>query len=308
MSGPTATEQATSSIPGAENAHWQRETSIARASHYPIVKDTLTYADTFLTTHALTSALYHRVAALSASILKQLEPLQKRFQQPLSLADGYANRALDFVEEKVPQIKMETGELVGRARQPADQAYEVAQGYKNGIQQRISPVTDQIYQRIEQGQKTLNGIQERLATAVKNGSSRFPLSSLFLSPFSTIRCCDPDLILPGKDNVPHDLASTKELLHAFQSELDTLAKALGSLPANAQKNAKPIVDGFKEAANDVRSELTRQDIPLGAKAANVVAYSQDRIAPIFEQVKAYVAGKKSEAQDKAGEVKDKAAQ
>lgn len=101
------------------------------------MKDTLSFFNSQLESHQLTAGLYHRVAALTASILEQLKPLPKRFgfEKPISLADAYANAALDFLEQKAPFVKNDTKELVDRARQPADQAYEVAQGYKNGIQQ-----------------------------------------------------------------------------------------------------------------------------------------------------------------------------
>jgi hypothetical protein len=102
-----------------------------------VIKDFVSLLDTQLSSHALTAGLYHRVAALTASILEQLKPLPKRFglEKTIVVADDYANAALDFLEQKVPAVKSDTKELVGRARQPADQAYEVAQGYKNGIQQ-----------------------------------------------------------------------------------------------------------------------------------------------------------------------------
>ncbi|GAA5901717.1 hypothetical protein JCM6882_006049 [Rhodosporidiobolus microsporus] len=275
MSGPTATEKATSSIPGSENLPHERETALHRAYGYPVVKDTLNYTHTYLESHSLTAGLYARVARLTASILKQLEPLQKRFEHPLGVADGYANATLDFIEKKVPQVKMETGELIGRAKQPADQAYQVAQEYKNGLQQRISPVTDQLAQRLEQGSKSLTALQERLGEIVKN----------------------------GRENIPHDQASLNKTLASIQQELDSLVKATKSLPANAQATAKPIVDGVFDAATDVRKELGRKDIPLGAKAANVLAYSQDRIAPVLSQVVDYVRGKKDEVAGKAADAK-----
>ncbi|BGP15696.1 hypothetical protein JCM10213_006134 [Rhodosporidiobolus nylandii] len=270
MSGPTAT----SSIPGAEHG---RENALSRAYSYPVVKDTLTYTHTYLESHSLTSSLYHRVAALSASILARLEPLQKRFEPQLEVADGYANKTLDFIEKKVPQVKMETSELVGRARQPADQAFEVAQGYKHGIQQRVSPFTEPILNRLQQGQETLTHLQERLAATVKN----------------------------GKHSIPTDQESLQATLSSLQNELDGLVKATKAIPANAQATAKPIVDGLRQAAVDVRSEMSRKDIPLGAKASNVLQYSQERLNPVLAQVKDYLGVAQEKAEATAGEAKDR---
>ncbi|GAA5834730.1 hypothetical protein JCM11251_003646 [Rhodosporidiobolus azoricus] len=274
MSGQTATEKASGSIPGGENLPHEKMTALDRAYEYPVIKDTLNYTHSVLESYPLTANLYHRVADLSQKILAQLEPLQKRFEKPLVTVDGYANATLDFIEKNVPQVKMETGELIGKAKQPADQAYQVAQEYKNGLQQRVSPLTDQIAQRLEQGSKTLTGLQERLQNLVKN--------------------------------VPHDQASLNKTLSAFQQELDHLSKTTKSLPANAQTAITTVSDGLREAATDVRKELGRKDIPLGGKAANVLAYSQDRISPILGQVVEYVKGKKSEVEDKADEVSKKA--
>jgi DNA repair ATPase RecN len=273
MSGATTTEKVTGSLPGGENLHHERETALHRAYEYPLVKDTLSYTHSVLESYPLTSNLYHRVASLTQFILSRLEPLQKRFEQPLATADGYANATLDYIEKKVPQVKMETGELIGRAKQPADQAYQVAQEYKNGIQQRVSPITDQFAQRLEQGSKTLTGLQDRLKSLV-----------------------------PAVGDIPHDSPSLQKTLHSISTELDQLSKTAKSLPANAQAAAKPIVDGVFQAAQDVQKELQRDDIPLGAKAANVLAYSQDRISPILVQVVDYVKGKKGEAEDKATEM------
>ncbi|GAA5968953.1 hypothetical protein JCM11641_000789 [Rhodosporidiobolus odoratus] len=269
MSGPTATEQASGSLPGGQNLHHEKEGALTRAYNYPVVHDTLLYADSYLTSHSLTSPLYQRVYALTQSILSRLEPLQKRFQGPLASADGYANATLDFIEKRVPQVKLETKELVGRARGPADQAYERAVGVKDGIQQQVN-------QRLQQGLDTLAHAQGRLASAVKN----------------------------GKDAVPTDQASLNATLENLQNELDGLVKATKAIPANAQATAKPVIDGFIEAATDVRKELARSDINLTAKANNVLSYSQDRLQPVLEKAKAYLSGAKQKTKEQVNEAQN----
>ncbi|GAA6039865.1 hypothetical protein JCM8097_006769 [Rhodosporidiobolus ruineniae] len=273
MSGPTATEKATSSIPGSEHLPHEQETALHRATNYPVVKDTLSYTHQCLESYRITAPLYHRVAALSASLLKQLEPLSHRFEGPLHTADSYANATLDYIEKKVPQVKLETGELIGRARQPADQAYDLAQGYKNGLQQRAEPFTRPVFSTLEKGQETLRHLQERLDTTLKK--------------------------------VPHDQASLGQTLETIQNELDGLVKATRNIPAHVQETATPVIDGLFAAANDVRKELQREDIPIGAKAANVLAYSQDRLSPVLDKLRAFVGGKKAEVESEATELKDK---
>ncbi|GAA6013997.1 hypothetical protein JCM10207_000200 [Rhodosporidiobolus poonsookiae] len=279
MSGPTATEKATASIPGTENMNHVKENALLRAYNYPVVHDTLQWSHSYLESHRLTSSLYHRASSLAESLLAQLQPLlEKRLAGPLHAADGYANAALDFVEKKVPQVKMETGELLGKARQPADQAYEYAQGYKNGIQQRISPVTDQIAQQLERGQKQLTHLQERLGAAVA----------------------------AGKDKLPHDQASLNKTLESIQSELDGYAKAAGAIPKNVQDTAQPLFDGIKEAALEARKEISKKDVPLGQRAANILQLSQERITPVLADVQKWLGGKKKDAEQAAGEAKDQA--
>lgn len=39
------------------------------------------------------------------------------------------------------------------------------------------------------------------------------------------------------------------------------------------------------------------DIPMGARAQNVLSYTQDRLTPVVEQVKSFVLKKKDEAAD-----------
>ena len=170
------------------------------------MKDTLDTAHSYVVNNAYASSLYDRVAALSASILHRLEFLQSRL--PLERVDGYANGALDFVEKKFPQVKLETNQLVGKARQPADYAVETAQSYKKGIEsvsstthsisvkvevakysscclvlrrQRLGSVNESFYHRIAQSQETLHGLQDRLAKTVAKCELRIPFPSQTLS-------------------------------------------------------------------------------------------------------------------------------
>lgn len=51
----------------------------------------------------------------------------------------------------------------------------------------------------------------------------------------------------------------------------------------------------------------RADVPLGTKASNVLAYSQEKLAPVLEQIQNFLLKKKNESVDAAEEVQDKAA-
>ncbi|GAA5996091.1 hypothetical protein JCM5350_008291 [Sporobolomyces pararoseus] len=127
-----------------------KETSLQRAYGYPVVKDTLDTAHSYVSANSYTNALYERATRLSAALLNRLEPLQKRL--PLETVDGYANGALDYVEKKFPSVKSETSELVQLPRNAADHAVSA------------------FYAQIHKSQETLHGLQDRLAKTV----AKFP--------------------------------------------------------------------------------------------------------------------------------------
>ncbi|POY70109.1 hypothetical protein BMF94_6883 [Rhodotorula taiwanensis] len=266
----------------------QHDTALHRVTDYPLVKDTLSTAHDFVERRPYLNSLYSRTLSLSLAILHRLEPLQKRL--PLETADGYANSALDVVEKYVPQVKMQTGELLGLARQPADKAYGRANDLKEGLQQhvprpslsarrrgfppgkdRISPVTEQVHQRIQQSQSQLSALQERL-----------------------------------KKQIPHDQESLKHTLDSILAEVDSLVKSVQTIPSHAQQTAKPYLDGMYEASEHIKKEITRTDVPLGTKASNVLAYSQEKLGPVIEQIQHYLLKKKDESAQTAEDVKDKA--
>ncbi|KAL7338336.1 hypothetical protein BJY59DRAFT_721409 [Rhodotorula toruloides] len=243
-------------------------TRATQALDYPVIKDTLSTFDHYAHSHPYISSLYSRTLSLSRQILAHVQPVL-----PLELADQYANKTLDVVEKYVPQVKMETGELIGKARGPADAAFQTAQEYRQGIQSRISPVTDQLYQRITTSQAHLSSLQDRLQKTIKQ--------------------------------LPHDTESLQSTLHSILNEVDGLVKSAQSIPANAQATAKPVFDGVVEAADHIRKEVTRTDIPMGARAQNVLTYTQDRLQPVVEQIKSFVLKKKDEVaetvEEKEGE-------
>ncbi|GAA6001164.1 uncharacterized protein JCM10292_006406 [Rhodotorula paludigena] len=303
-----ATDKPTPTIPGAENLPHERETALHRVQGYPVVKDLLSTTDSYVQGHPYIASLVARVEALSHAILARLEPLQRRL--PLDQVDQFANATLDFLEKKVPHVKMETGELVSQARKPADAAYGLAQDYKNGFQQvrgeasvqlsssgrrachggtyslgpgalirtvaclqRFGPYADPVYQRLHEGQTALAGLQERLASTVKQ--------------------------------FPHDQASLNQTLESLKTELDTYVKAAQSIPAHAQASAKPYVEKANEVRNDIQKEILRKDIPVGTKASNVLHYSQEQLTPVLEYFKGFILKKKDEAAKEADTAKEK---
>ncbi|KPV75160.1 uncharacterized protein RHOBADRAFT_64920 [Rhodotorula graminis WP1] len=265
-----ATEQAPSTTINGDTAH---ETALHRVTGYPLVKDTLSTAHAYVEERPYLSSLYARAEQLSLAILHRLEPLQKRLI-PLDQVDSYANAGLDYLEKRVPQVKLETNELLGQARKPADAAYGLAQDYNKAFQQRFSPLAEPVYQRLADGRATLVSLQDRLAKTIAD--------------------------------FPHDKQSLQSTLDSLSNELEAYVDTAKSLPSHAQETAKPYLAAAQDVLGDVTKELQRTDVPLGTKASNVLHYSQDKLAPVLDYFKTFVVKKKDEASDKVDEVKDKA--
>jgi len=270
----TATEQATPTIPGSENMNMSSSetSSLQRLHGYPVVKDTLDHAYSLVQSNPYSSAAYTRVEALSQSLLARLEPLQKRL--PLETVDGYAQAGLDYVEKKFPGVKAQTNVIVDKAwNKPTSEAYGVAKTYADGIQSRISPVTDQLSARIGQTQESLHALQGRLSAAVAN--------------------------------VPRDKASAQEAINSIFRELESLSHYItthaAELPAQAQATAKPLLEGFSEGLTYIRDEITKPDVPLSTKAHNILSYTQDKVSPLLNSIKDLVTKKKTEVEHAAKE-------
>jgi hypothetical protein len=266
-----ATEKPTSTLPGAEHHPNAQQTALHRVTGYPLVKDTLSTAHAYVEDHPYLSSLYSRAESLSLAILHRLEPIQKRL--PLEQVDSYANAGLDFLEKAVPQVKLETNELFGQARKPADAAYGLAQDYNKALQQRYSTIADPVYQRLTDGRASLVSLQDRLAQTIKE--------------------------------FPHDKQSLQSTLESISRELEAYTETVKTLPAHAQTTAKRYIQGLYEVRDDVATELKRDDVPLGTKASNVLNYSQDKLAPLLDYFKTFVIKKKDEAEAKADEAKGK---
>ncbi|GAA5939260.1 hypothetical protein JCM1841_002935, partial [Sporobolomyces salmonicolor] len=185
-----------------------------------------------------------------------------------------------------------TGDLYSRVRQPADQAVEYAQTYRKGLEDRVGPVTEQFYARVARSQETLGGLQKRLAETV------------------------------GK--LPHDQKTLKKTMADISNELDSIVKAVPSIarrftlsfrgpppeprltlsflflsqPGHAQATAKPYIDGLVDAATYVKKEITRDDVPVGTRASNILQYSHDKLGPVLESVKSFAFSAKKTAADK----------
>ncbi|KAM0787417.1 hypothetical protein ACM66B_003500 [Microbotryomycetes sp. NB124-2] len=253
------------------------EHAYQRACNYPVVKDALTQANSIIHSNTYSGALFDRATQLSVQILNALEPLQKRL--PVETLDNYANSTLDFVERKFPQVKSETGDLIKQARKPADDAAGLAKAYADGIQSRLAPVTNEFSARIAQGQETLHALQERLHSTIAS--------------------------------LPRDKASAQETLNSVLKEVESLSayltKNAKEIPSAAQARAQPLIDGISEATAHIRAEITKSDVPIKTKVANILEYSQQQITPLLNSIRSIVSQKKAAVDEQAAPVVDEVA-
>ncbi|SGY45358.1 BQ5605_C001g00276 [Microbotryum silenes-dioicae] len=274
------------------------ETSIQRVSGYPVVKDSLAQAHALVTSNTYSDALYQRASGLSQQILEQLKPLQDRL--PLQTVDSYANATLDFVEQRFPLVKSETGELFKTARRPADDAAGLAKSYADGIQSRLSPVTHEFSTRIAQGQDTLHALQEKLSSTIASlpRDKQFAtdaVNSIFKeieSLSSYVKTNVSELVSPG-----HRGAYTRQRI----SLINLLGSRSSSQPAHAQARAQPLIDEVAKATSHIREELNKPDTNLSTKASNILSYTQSQVSPLLNSLKEIVIKKKEQAVEVAEE-------
>ncbi|KAK4049015.1 hypothetical protein OIV83_004376 [Microbotryomycetes sp. JL201] len=271
----SASVQASVSSAADKLAH---EHAYQRACNYPVVKDTIAQANSIIHSNTYSGALFDRATQLSAQILNALEPLQKRL--PVETFDSYANSTLDFVERNFPQVKSETGDLIKQARKPADDAAGLAKAYADGIQSRLAPVTNELSSRIAQGQETLHALQDRLHATIAS--------------------------------LPRDKASAQDTLNSVLKEVESLSayltKNAKEIPSAAQARAQPLIDGISEATAHIRAEITKSDVPIKTKVANILEYSQKQITPLLSSIKSVVSQKKAAVEEQAAPVVDDASE
>ncbi|GAA5843238.1 hypothetical protein JCM3766R1_006633 [Sporobolomyces carnicolor] len=207
-------------------------------------------------------------------------------------------------------------------------AYVAANSYSNALYERASTIAAAILQRLEPLQRRLpletvdgyaNGALdyvEKKFPAVKAETNELVAKpraaadhavSAFYAQIGksqeTLHSLQ-DRLAKTVAKFPHDQASLKKTLNEYSAELDSVVKAIPSLPAQAQAHAQPYLEGLGEAAQYVKKELTRSDAPLAEKATNILHYSQEKLTPVFESVKSYAFKTKKQAEETGQELKE----
>merc|ERR1711964_189174 len=146
--------------------------SITRVYDIPVVKGTVDYADSLIRSLPLAGAAYVKAESIASTVYKKAgEPLQEKLQPQIEQLDGLANKTLDYVQGKAPfLVEAKPDELVANAKKPADQAYSTAKTYQDLVYNRL-------HETLLNSQKTLSGLQERLAGVVGSATATIPKNS-----------------------------------------------------------------------------------------------------------------------------------
>ncbi|KAH9823333.1 hypothetical protein DFH28DRAFT_922224 [Melampsora americana] len=262
----TATEHHNVNVNGNGNGHHgstdsedslSSPTFVKRVVSIPVVADAIEAVQSTMKGNVYSAAVYEKAEGAAIYLYEQSKPLQEKLAGPIGQVDAVANKGLDFVQSKAPYVfEVKTEELISKARQPADQAYAYGKTYRDAASARLAPITEQFQSQLTKSQQTLNGLQEKLHSAVQN-------------------------IPKDSKSVQDQLKSLSEQVIAEIEKVNNfVVEKRKELPQQAQQAVGPLLERLQQSFNDIKSELTKADTPLAQRASNVLKYSREQASPI----------------------------
>jgi len=220
--------------------------SITRVYDIPVVKGTVDYADSLIRSLPLAGAAYVKAESIASTVYKKAgEPLQEKLQPQIAQLDGLANKTLDYVQGKAPFLfEAKPDELVANAKKPADQAYSTAKTYQDLVYNRL-------HETLLNSQKTLSGLQERLAGVVGSATATIPKNSEEINKLAS------------------------QLYESLEGVKEAVLKQSHDLPAHVSKTVQPYVEKLQKGASDVSAELAKKDVPIHAKAQKIIGITKE---------------------------------
>merc|ERR1712166_1570508 len=197
--------------------------SITRVYDIPVVKGTVDYADSLIRSLPLAGAAYVKAESIASTVYKKAgEPLQEKLQPQIAQLD----------------------ELVANAKKPADQAYSTAKTYQDLVYNRL-------HETLLNSQKTLSGLQERLAGVVGSATATIPKNSEEINKLAS------------------------QLYQSLEGVKEAVLKQSHDLPAHVSKTVQPYVEKLQKGASDVSAELAKKDVPIHAKAQKIIGITKE---------------------------------
>jgi len=250
-----------------------------RVYELPLVNDSLQTAYGLVQKYSLSQLAYDKATSVACALLDASAPITKRLDGPLHSIDGYANKGLDYVEQRWPAVKSDTkvDDLVQKVAKPAEDAVGIAKSYADGLQTRFHGSTEQLQARFAGTIDSLHQLQERLHKAVQK--------------------------------IPRDQQQAHETLESVKKEMESMQTYLSQqtkeLPVQFSEAVKPLQVRLSEGYSHVSDEMKKSDVPLMTRAHNVLGYTQAQVTPIvadtLQAIRDLAFKKKEQAQDKAQE-------
>ncbi|KAJ7712732.1 hypothetical protein B0H16DRAFT_1342053 [Mycena metata] len=262
-------------------------TSFNRVASIPILAYCIQQVSGTLSTNRYTSTPYSTAMGLSASAYKLSEPLQVQFRPWIESADGYANKAVDVVQDRFPatfQTKPE--DVAGYVRDRRQSASEYidekvktpAVTVAYGMDQRLTPIVDYLE----------STAVTRLNTAAP-GETQYQVQRVYvLSTNVTRQLYD----YSNQTVVVQRASQTADSITALASTANTRIHALSdSLLAELQRLQSSLAATGAQASHDLNDTITSlhhiittPDLPVKDKVMRVGAEVDYRVRPVLNRL------------------------
>jgi len=238
----------------------EKQAFVSRVVNIPIINEGLTNAQSVIQSNSYSAAAYDKASVAAVNLYKATEPFQTRLQPQLEAVDKFANKSLDYVQDKFPYaFAASSGDMMSRARKPADDAAAAAKA-------RLLPIAEQFQVQLQAASTSLHSVQERLAHAV---------ASLPRSP--------QDASAAAKE-------AASSLLTEIERIRDTVAAQAKELPSQLQASYTNLSEHLSKGATDIRAELARSDVSLSVKTSKILSISRDHGEEVLKDTLAAVKG------------------
>ncbi|THH17701.1 hypothetical protein EW146_g3169 [Bondarzewia mesenterica] len=296
-------------------------TVISRVASIPLVNDSLAAAYSTVSSNPYTLQVYNTAHAISSSAVRYSEPLASRLAPLIVRADGFANKAVDAVEQRYPYpFKTPTGEIYNDLKGSADHAKGYAtktldDKVKNpavavaqGIDQRFAPLVDYFAVAVSRIHQNATGessspaassdakyqYQRAYALSVDLKDQIYVYSNDQIKHLQQQNALVQKAIETGQNisnlasssvvvvqNKVHNLSDT------MVQELHKIQTSTASLPAHLQSSFKPLSDALGATITDLSSVL-KSDLPMNEKVGKLGVTVQERVQPVLEAARTKV--------------------
>ncbi|XP_014253876.1 lipid storage droplets surface-binding protein 1-like [Cimex lectularius] len=131
---------------GNSNENKAKMESFERISKLPVVESTVNAAQSMYDKIKESHSIVNSVLSTAESTIKQAteaaQPLTNKLETPIKKVDTILCSSLDYVEDKIPSIKLPPGEMY--------------QNTKTAINNTVVPAVYKAYEYAENGAKTIN--------------------------------------------------------------------------------------------------------------------------------------------------------